>query len=457
MISENNNIRLVDYIFWTVFIIFTNPGGILQALGENSGDGGIDVSDLLFVIMLVCFISIFKKDNYFIDKSYRRIVRYLFIFSVYYIIVFGFFVPVFKDNLNYSFLFAIIKNRYGIINVVLVVFVYEFYLRSYAVFFKYFIYSSLLVITLFLISVLTGIEIIPVLKVSRRFAVILRLVMRDYGLMPLLIPMGVVVIIFKFDIKYKKLIVIGFLLMFIAWLLGLFRRHIFGTFLYFIPASMLSNYIQDKVLISLKRFMSISFYLLILGFIIQLSFPKYVEAGYIAGRETLHIVQYGENTSGKKDNRLGLGKEFMQNIVLDNPLFGTGFDNRWRTLDGDKAGFEATDYPFIGALAMTGVFGLLFFLPIYIVLFKTLIIDIKYLKKKKFNKHSFETYILVLFIVYFIFDFMQYMNWFLPISIISDKKWYVFLAMYLASRKVFYIKEKQTSLLIDTNNIKDLV
>ena len=134
--------------------------------------------------------------------------------------------------------------------------------------------------------------------------------------------------------------------------------------------------------------------------------------------------------------------DFLQNLISENYIFGTGYDVRWRTLEGNKAGYEASDYPFLGAIAMYGIAGLLLFLPVYIVVIKSLRADIKYLRKYKFDRFSFEAFMVVLFVVYFIFDFLQYINWFLPLSVILDEKWYVFLAMYLASRKLFYDKER---------------
>lgn len=442
--SNRTYTKLIDYVFWITFIVFTNPGAILSAFGEDSSDGGINITDVLIVILFGCYVLLPRKNNFVNDKTYSKTLKYLLIFLLYYLIVFGFFVPVLKDNPNYTPFTTFIKIRHGIINVVLVFVVYEFFLRSSAIFFKYFLYSSIVVIVLFLFSALIGVELLPVKTMDRSFVETQRLLMENYGLMPLLIPMGAVAFIFKFDIKYKKIILISFVLMFITWLLSLIRRNIFGTFLYFILALMINNFIQHKAIFSLKKFIKISIYSVILIFFIQLTFPKYLEAGIIAGQETINVIKYGKTTSGRKDARLGLGKDFMQELIRENFIFGTGFDNRWRTSEGDKAGYEASDYPLLSAIAMSGIVGLLFFLPIYIVLLKTLIYDIKYLRRTQLNLQSIESYFFILFIVYFIFDFIQYMNWFLPLSLFSHsghKSWFVFLAMYLASRKLFYYKE----------------
>ena len=87
---------------------------------------------------------------------------------------------------------------------------------------------------------------------------------------------------------------------------------------------------------------------------------------------------------------------------------------------------------------MTGIFGLLFFLPVYVLLVKSLISDLKYLRNNKVNYYSMEFFCFILFILYFIYNLMQYMNWFRGVSLSAQSSWYIYLAMYFASRQLFY-------------------
>lgn len=448
-----NKHKIIDHIFWITFLFFTNPGGIFSALGEDSSDGGVNVTDFLMLILLGCYVVLFFKSNKLNDHSFYSVLKYVIVFLIYYLVVFGFFVPLLKGNTNYIAMTAFIKMRHGIINVILLVIVYEFFLRSYQLFFKYFLFLSIIVMIMFLISALGSFELLPIRTMDRSFVDTQRLLMKSYGLMPLLIPLGAVFFMFKFDINYKKAIITSFVLMFIVWLLSLIRRNIFGTFIYVLLALILNNFLQHKALISIKKMATILIYGVLLVGLIQLTFPKYLEAGIIAGKETINVIKYGETTGGRKDTRLGFGKEFMQDLIVSNYVFGTGFDNRWRTGDGDKAGYEASDYPLLSAIAMSGIIGLLFFLPIYIVLIKTLHLDIKYLRKNRIDKNSLELFFMILFILYFIFDLLQYMNWFLPLSLFSHsghKSWFVFLAMYFASRRLYYSREKERKNIIIT-------
>lgn len=428
----------VDYVFWITFIIFTNPGGILEALGEDSGDGGVNMRDFLFVILLGCYVLTFKKTDRVNDITFNKIKNYLYIFLLYFIIVFGFFVPIFRDSAEYTPVFFIIKNRLTFIIIFLFVAIYKFYLRSYLIFHKIFIYSSIIIIPLFIISIVTGLEILPVLNIRRNFTTLQRKFMVSYGLMPLLISMGISMLVFKFNTKYKKHIIAGFVLLFLSYVLSITRRFIFGTFIVLFLGLILNSYILKKPLFNMKGIFRSIFISVIIASGIFLTFPKYFDAGVMAFNETVHVFRYGETTSGKKDVRLGFNRVFIVNLIKKYPFFGTGFDNRWRTADGDREGYEAADYPLLAAIAMTGIFGLLIFLPIYIVLVKALYNDVKFLRMNKFNYFSFEQFLLISFILFFIYDLMRYIDWFYGIAKSSNPSWYFPLTLYLASRKVFY-------------------
>lgn len=435
--------ELIDYFFWFLFILFTNPGGIFQAFGEDtSSTGSIDSFDYLFSLLLGCFIVISHKSRIGGEK-YKKIIKYLIIFGLYYLIVFGFFIPTFRETPGYNSLQFLKKSRKTIYSLIMFAMVYRFYLRSSILFFKTLILSSIIILALFFITVVTGFEILPVSSFSRGFVKVDRMFIANEGLMILLILMGSVLIVFKSSLKWRKLILLSYFMMFINFILSITRRDIIGTFIYLIIAMILHNYILKKSLIPIKKLFISSFYLIIFGVFVAFSFPKYWEAGVAGMEEVVHVVTVGEKSTGQEEVRFGLGKDFMQNLIISNPWFGTGFDNRWRGT-GDREGFETSDYPFLSAIAMTGIVGLLIFLPIYFILVKALMYDVKYLRVHRVDISSYESFILILFVVYFIYDLLQYMNWFSPVSLSRHFKWYVMLAMYFASRQIFYSKIEES-------------
>lgn len=435
---ENSSTSLLDYLFWIILIIFTDPGGILEAFGEDSGDGGINVTDLLFGGLLCCYVLTLFRKNTRTDIQYTKIFRLFLVFLAYYFIVFGYIVPELKSPVGYSLTFVAIKSRHTIYSVLLFIMVYRFFKRSYLLFFKILLVSSFIVIILFLITFVTGIDILPLMKTSRGFIKIDRIFLFSYGLMPLLIPMGAIILTFKIDISWKRFIIVCFGLMFLTWLLSLTRRHILGTIIYLIFSLMMYNHFRGKVLLPLGKVLRIFSYSIIILFLVGLSFPKYVDAGQKAIEQAIYVAEHGETTTGRQDNRLGLGKNFMQKLIEKNYVYGTGFDNRWRTAEGDKEGYEAADYPFLAAIAMFGIMGMLVFLPVYIVLIKTLKRDYSFIKKNNINYNSFEFFALILFVLFFSYDLLQYVNWFKPLSRSTDHDWYIYLAMYLSIRHKFY-------------------
>ena len=439
MKKKQSKYQVIDYVFWFLLIVWSNPGGILIALGEDKSKSGIDVQDYVVVLLLGCFIIIFHSLK-MRDRIFKKALKYLFIFGLYYFIIFGFFVPVLKENSNYTFFSFLIKSRRTIYSLLFFVMIYSFYIRSYLIFYKTLVISSIIILSLFLFSFITGFEILPIERVNRGFVNIDRNFLASYGLMSLLIPMGAVLIVFKSDLKLKKLIIIGFVLMLLTFILSLTRRQIIAPFIYLFISLLVFNYLQRKELIPVRKIISILFFTILLGFFISLILPKYAKASVAGIDQTIHIIQYGETTSGKKDTRMGLGKDFMQNLIINNLWFGTGYHKNWSGSEGDKLGYEPSDYPFLSAIAMTGLFGVLIFLPIYVIIIKSIIYDLGFLRRNSVNFQSLEFYFLIMFIIYFIYHLLQYMNWFLPVSNTKQSSWYIYFAMYLASRRIFYNK-----------------
>lgn len=421
-----------------MFILFTNPGGILQAMGEDSSTGGINISDLLFFMLTICFLSASNKSLIFLDTRFKIIFKNLVVFLIYYLVVFGFFIPQLKDITQYQLFTTIIKMRFAIYNILLVLFVYYFYLRSNEVFFKYFIISSLIVMSLFFITILSGIDILPLRTMDRNFIQISRLLMVSYGLLPILIPMGIIILSTKFKFKWKNAVLFSSLLMYIIWILSLLRREIFGAIILFLFAGVLINYIRGKNLIPTKKIFKLIVYLSIVILVLKISFPNYIDAGLNSAIETYQVFRFGKSSLGNKDVRLGFGKKELQEKIKDNYIVGTGFDNRWRISQED--GFEASDYPFLAAIAMVGVLGLLFFIPVYFSLFKTIISDLKLFKRIKPKIGSQGMFMLFSFMIYFLFDLLKYFYWFLPVSLFThadQRMWYIFLAIFYGARRVY--------------------
>ena len=119
-----NKIKIVDYFFWILFILFSNPGGIQQALNiYEFGIGGINLNDYLFVIMLALNLAI-PISRKRLNKNYLRLGRLLLLFLAYYIIIFSYLTPLIKDTDNQGFFFNMMKGRWALYSIFLFFFTY---------------------------------------------------------------------------------------------------------------------------------------------------------------------------------------------------------------------------------------------------------------------------------------------------------------------------------------------
>jgi hypothetical protein len=132
--------------------------------------------------------------------------------------------------------------------------------------------------------------------------------------------------------------------------------------------------------------------------IVGLIFPTYVRSGYVLVKSTINVIKTGSNITGLRDERLALfGREKMVEEFTKHPLLGTGFNNLWRTSEGERYGYEASDYPFQSALAMSGILGLLFYLPVYIILIRALLRDLKTFRALRASQRNIDQIRFILF------------------------------------------------------------
>jgi hypothetical protein len=433
---------LVNYFFWCLLILYTNPGGIVEALKIYYVAGKVNLGDLLFVLLSICYFIIPKEHTVF-DIEYLKVRKYLTIFLIYYLVAFIVVVPIVNGNQNYSLADSLIKSRYTVYAILLSIYIYEFFKRRWDIFLKVFLFSSIVILALYIVTVITKINILPIGLINRGFVNINRNMMVSEGIMPLLVPLGVIVIVFNLRIKFRKVILTGFALMSMAYLLELWRRNIVSIFIFLFLAALADAFISKRYMVVLNNGLKIILLITSLALISYLLFPRYIDAAMVGIQESFSVMENSRDMQGQKDVRLTLDRPFINEQFYQHPFFGTGFDNRWRTKGGDNQGYEAADYPFLSALAMFGIVGLVVFLPIYIVIVRILKLDFEYLRT---NNSVVEKSLLFLFVIafmlYFAFDLVQYFNYFQAVSN-SDfyYNWYIFLSLYLAARAKFYSVE----------------
>lgn len=436
--------QLIDYLFWCLLILFTNPGGIVEAFNGHYIVDKVQINDLIFILLSICYIVIPKSFNNS-NTDFKKIGSFLFIYLIYYFVFYTFLVPYLNGNRHYSLLISLIKSRHNLYYIFIFIYIYEFLKRRVDIFLRIFCYSSIIILVLFLLQLIIKVNILPVFSLNRGFIDIDRNLMLSDGLIPLLIPLGVTIFVFRLNIKFKYIILLGFSLLPIYYVVSLVRREILSIFIYFFIAIIINAYLSNryKTIISngLKA-LSVLAVLIVGSYFI---FPKYAEAARISIIETYNVIQSGKTSTGEKDERLGLNRSFIVGEFFKYPIFGTGFDTRWRGGTGQKEGYEASDYPLLSTFAKYGVVGIIIFLPVYFFIIKILKTDLLFLQNHKNEKSSLLFLLLMTFILFFSFHLLQYFNWFCAFASNSFYSWYFYLAFYLAARNRFFFIEYQIS------------
>ena len=200
------------------------------------------------------------------------------------------------------------------------------------IFLKIFIISSIIILTGFFIQLIIKINILPINFMNRGYIDIDRNLMISEGLMPLLIPLGVVIIVFKLKFNLRNLILIGFILMSIVYLLELWRRNIAAIFIFFILATIINSFITKQFKLMFNNALRISLLISVLIFITYLVFPRYLQATIVGIQESISVIKFEKTKEGERNLRLGFSKPFIVEQFDMHPFLGTGFDYRWRGL-----------------------------------------------------------------------------------------------------------------------------
>ncbi len=412
-------LTIFDNLFWFFLFLYTDPGGYQFGYFNQNIYGNINFQDVIIVVLAtIYFIS--PKINRSSNKIKSRFTILIILWLTYFLFVYGF-----QNNNSSTFPFFLLKNRLFFYNIFLVFFVSHFIQRNTRLFFTYLVLFSYIVFILYFTTILTGIELIPILDLERGFTEGRRLFLYSYSFMYWLIPLAIIVIFFKPKIKESKLLIIAGSLMIVLWILSITRRQLIITILYILIIALYSRKFYNlKIWISIKLAPVIIIPFIFIWFIT----PTYLQYTKQAFIESISIITTGKTSLGKEDTRFIFTQDNIRKQFQNNKAIGTGFDYKWSTMEGDREGFEAADYPFLSALAMFGIVGLLCFFPIYYFIYKRLFL--LYKRIIQIGPYSIfpSTYDFMLFLLLlsvFTLELILYMNYFSPTSI--SRSYYFFI------------------------------
>lgn len=404
-----------DFFFWLFFLFFFDPGGIFENYFGQKIFGPLNASDVFFFLMFVIFLSVEEKQSMLkSDESFKKIFSYLLFVAFYFTFIYGFVIPLYYGR--ESFLLFLQKNRLYFMALPLMYMVYFFATRSIEIFFKLLILISFIFLSLYLITLLTGIEIIPVMEIERfKGTGIIRKSMTSYGLIHWILYLGIIIYFIKRRTTLKVNSTIVYYcatLMAITILLTLTRREFITLIFYPLVIIFLISY-SFKVARTVAV-LKIVFPVFFIFILLSTLFPEYNEFVQETYRDIAYQILPSDSPGAEKDYRV-IGKgdiKYVFQIFEEHRLFGIGgVPIIWENVVFSKqmgdtfamaldAGGEV---PIYGVLMHFGIIGTAFLIPVYLILIKFVISLIRELRKRILT-YSKTNPIETIFIVFLISD-----------------------------------------------------
>lgn len=360
-------------MFWLGLTIFFDPGGFIETYVTRDLIGGIKITDITFLLLLIPLISHkVRIVDFFQKKDNKWFFVFLSLYAVlYHCIVYGYIaqggdLSKFKDFLQYQRL-----TTWGFLAIIPA---YIFFQRDYKLLFYFALSTSLLVMLSYFITLTTNLDIIPLLEFERsRGSSIMRISVISYGFADWFLIIYTICYFFKIELPYKKIIAIIGVTVFFAVILTLTRRTILAALFSIIYTFYLHQKMSKKPFFATNEIIRSIFIGLI--FIALLSFfkPEYIKYTIQSIDDTFAILTTGKDTGGDADGRVEGDIPKHIERFKDSPLFGYGWDPLWYSNQTEDGGLSANDVPITAALGMFGIIGLLLFTPYYLKIFKVLI------------------------------------------------------------------------------------
>jgi len=380
--------------FWIFLNIYFDPGGYITGFRDGKLVGPLNISDVIIVGILICMVSV--KINWkiiLVDKLLTNFFIFLAIFSAYYFIVFGGIAPYIHNDFDY--LTFLLKNRTFVHGFIILVSVYLFSFRGLNYFYSVTLFFGVVCLTLYMITLFTGIELVYVWKLQREGTEMTRISMLSYGLFDLVFPLSVIVYVISkkvnLYIQYKYWLYYASIIFLITQIITLTRRtqiDILGTL---IILSIIIAYLfrVGKISSLLKLLPPAILTIIVLSF----TFPDYV--GYMGktAENTFLLITTGVDSEGNSEYRVsGKGDlEITKEYISNNLFLGTGYSYLYwgpgyaysnRGAKYSRAADAAGEVPIYYLLFGFGIIGAVLMLPLYFLIGRLFLNLIKILRFK---------------------------------------------------------------------------
>jgi hypothetical protein len=252
------------------------------------------------------------------------------------------------------------------------------------------LYISFTVLSIYFITIFTPLKLITINFLGRDFGSVTgqRMYFTNPGFSLYFIYITIIIILIKIKLKIKPLIIITGSMGFISILLTITRQSI----IYMSGVILIIFYILVKYmrLDFSTRLMKLIFSTLILVFIFSVFFPS--TANTLYGTMKLSFMELtGQVELGTTQSRSEFELPIMLSMISEKPILGHGFLYDFFGSYHTKYEIGLADIPFLGNIALYGIFGFILFLLRYFIIIKSMfILKRKYIKYiQYYNKYQF--------------------------------------------------------------------
>lgn len=312
-----------DILFWTAFLLYFDPGGFFTGILDQGILSRLKPYDLFFVLMMVAW----RASGYWKIKTNFRIHKQYFgvfiIYILYFLLVYGYFVPLHYGYEDFQLFLQ--KNRQFFYCPFVFLAVYQFGYMSINKLMKPLVYSALLMFFAFFFTIITGVELVPILKFTRYIEED-RVALLSYGLTHWLLPFGMVSLFIRKRLPeyYQRLVLLAAGLMLITIILTLTRREFIRILFMLISIPILTSYISG--ISFLPGYQRIFKFLILPIFLLVLFFPIYIDLSIKTLENILgflNIVDVDQSADYRVSGEGDL--VFVKQIIADHPLLGIGY------------------------------------------------------------------------------------------------------------------------------------
>ena len=374
-------LRWPDHAFWLTIVLLFDPSGHLSVFLSKEALGGFYYQDFFFFLAFVPLFS--SKVSVKPLLHYRPFLLLLgvqILFLLYHVLVFGYWQP--AKGWGYVMRYVLVRERMSVFGFLLIIPVFVMARRRLSLLVDILVWTSLIVYILYFVTLLTGVELVPVWQAERyKGTGIMRYSLYSAGLTDMLVPLTFFLIARKVDYRFRKIIIAATVLVIMSVMLSLTKSNYLNLFGLLVGALFL-YYRFYKIHITGIVFKLTGFGIILLLLMLQF-FPEYPGLVVRQVKDLWLFLSGDAYTSGVVEGRLQNQWPAHLALISQHPWLGTGANfSDYFSLRFDPSDYEVTDLPITGHLAMYGFVGLTIYSLFYFQLWRWLVAGYKEFRSK---------------------------------------------------------------------------